>query len=317
MLDDLPEPLVERRVAVPGRSRPDHAGAAEQRRDAGHDQRVDVKQRQAGQHAFAGRQTGPLRDPAGAGKLVRVGMRGDFRRPGGPAGVHERGQIGSAGRADPGQGPGRLAVGQLVQVHGGHAGLAVQGWRDAGGAVGPQRDDRAHPGLAATSVSCCQSTGSASGPAAISTGEPVRPISPAIRSAPSAGLTGAAIPAACAARVAASSPEQFGPHSVTASVALDAQAGQAVGDPGDRAGQLGVGPGLAAGIVRRVRDPLGGDGVRPGAGGTRQQLIRRLRHGSGGRGHGVFPVTVQSWVPRSSSPSALAMLAVTRSPSRR
>ena len=69
----------------------------------------------------------------------------------------------------------------------------------------------------ATAVSRCQSPGSASGPAAISTGEPVRPISAAIRSAPSAGLTGAAIPAACAARVAASSPEQFGPHSVTAS----------------------------------------------------------------------------------------------------
>ncbi len=76
-----------------------------------------------------------------------MGMRGDFRRPGGPAGVHERGQIGSAGRADCGQGLGRLAVGQLVQVHGRYAGLTDQGWREAGGAVGPQRDDRAHPGL--------------------------------------------------------------------------------------------------------------------------------------------------------------------------
>ena len=107
-----------------------------------------MEQRQAGQHAIAGRHARPLRDPAGAGKLVRVRVRGDLRRAGGPAGVHERGQIGSAGRADPGQGPGRLAAGQLVQVQGRHAGLAVQGWRDAGGAIGPQREDRAHPGLA-------------------------------------------------------------------------------------------------------------------------------------------------------------------------
>src|SRR6185437_3515325 len=47
--------------------------------------------------------------------------------------------------------------------------------------------------------------------------DPVRRISSAIPSPLRAGLTGAAIPAACAARVAAKSWEVLGPQSVTAS----------------------------------------------------------------------------------------------------
>ena len=73
------------------------------------------------------------------------------------------------------------------------------------------------PACRATWTSRGQSCGSSSGPAAIRTRDPVRRISPAIRSADSAGLTGAAIPTACAARVAAYSVEVFTPQSVTAS----------------------------------------------------------------------------------------------------
>ena len=73
------------------------------------------------------------------------------------------------------------------------------------------------PAWWATSSSRCHSCGSSSGPAAIRTRDPVRRISSAIRSADSAGLTGAAIPAACAARVAAYSIEVLTLLSVTAS----------------------------------------------------------------------------------------------------
>ena len=73
------------------------------------------------------------------------------------------------------------------------------------------------PAWRATSSSRCHSCGSSSGPAATRTRDPVRRISSVIRSADSAGLTGAAIPAACAASVAAYSMEVLTPASVTAS----------------------------------------------------------------------------------------------------
>ena len=73
------------------------------------------------------------------------------------------------------------------------------------------------PAWRATSSSRCHSCGSSSGPAATRTRDPVRRISSAIRSPDSAGLTGAAIPTACAASVAAYSIEVLAPASVTAS----------------------------------------------------------------------------------------------------
>jgi hypothetical protein len=63
----------------------------------------------------------------------------------------------------------------------------------------------------------CQRASSSSGPAATTTRDPVRRIS-CVRCSPlSAGLTGAAMPTACAASVAAYSVEVLTPHSVTAS----------------------------------------------------------------------------------------------------
>ena len=74
------------------------------------------------------------------------------------------------------------------------------------------------PAWRATSSSRGHSCGSSSGPAAIRTRDPVRRISSAIRSPLTApGLTGAAIPTACAARVAAYSMEVLTLLSVTAS----------------------------------------------------------------------------------------------------
>ena len=73
------------------------------------------------------------------------------------------------------------------------------------------------PAWRATSSSRGHSCGSSSGPAATRTRDPVRRISSAIRSPDSAGLTGAAIPAACAASVAAYSMEVLTLASVTAS----------------------------------------------------------------------------------------------------
>ena len=73
------------------------------------------------------------------------------------------------------------------------------------------------PACRATSTSRGHSCGSSSGPAATSTRDPVRRISSAIRSLDIAGLTGAAIPAAWAASVAAYSMEVLTLDSVTAS----------------------------------------------------------------------------------------------------
>ena len=61
-----------------------HAGG-----DAGDDQGVDVEQRQPAQHSLAGSQPAAHRDAPGAGQLVGVGVRGDLRCTGGPAGVHD------------------------------------------------------------------------------------------------------------------------------------------------------------------------------------------------------------------------------------
>ena len=98
------------------------------------------------------------------------------------------------------------------------------------------------------------------------------------------------------------------------------QAGQRVGDLRHRARQLGVGPGQAAGVIGRVGDPLRGDAVRPGGGRVQQQLIGRGRprqYCYFSRDHGVFPIIVLCWVPRSSCPSGEAIVAVMTSPSRR
>jgi hypothetical protein len=46
--------------------------------------------------------------------------------------------------------------------------------------------------------------------------------------------------------------------------------GQCVGDLGDLAGELRVGPGEAPGVVGRVRDPLGRHTIRPGRSGVQQ-----------------------------------------------
>ena len=73
------------------------------------------------------------------------------------------------------------------------------------------------PAWQATSSSRCHSCGSSSGPAATRTRDPVRRTSSVIRSPDSAGLTGAAIPTACAASVAAYSIEVLTLLSVTAS----------------------------------------------------------------------------------------------------
>jgi hypothetical protein len=63
--------------------------------------------------------------------------------------------------------------------------------------------------------------------------------------------------------------------------------------------------------------PLGGDAVRPGSGG-KQQLVGGLRQRQDlGCGHGVFPITVVHWVPRSCCLSGAAMVAVMTSPLRR
>jgi len=76
-------------------------------------------------------------------------------------------------------------------------------------------------------------------------------------------------------------------------VPTDPEGGQCVRDPGDHAGELGVGPGEAAGVIARVGDPLGGDGAGPGAGGVEEQLVGRLgQRQDGGVGHDAFPTTV-------------------------
>ena len=93
VLDDRPEPGVQGLVAVAGRARPHHPGAAEHRGDAGDDQRVDVEQRQPAEHPLPGRQPAAHGDAPAAGELVGVGVRGDLRGAGGPAGVHERGEV--------------------------------------------------------------------------------------------------------------------------------------------------------------------------------------------------------------------------------
>ena len=73
------------------------------------------------------------------------------------------------------------------------------------------------PACRATSSSRCHSGKSSSGPAVTRTRDPVLRISSAIRSPDSAGLTGAAMPTACAASVAAYSIEVLTLLSVTAS----------------------------------------------------------------------------------------------------
>jgi len=86
MLDDLPEPGEQGRVAVARRSWPHHPGTAEHRGDAGDEQGVDMGQREPAQHSLAGSQPAALGDPLAAGELVSVGVRGDLRGARGAAG---------------------------------------------------------------------------------------------------------------------------------------------------------------------------------------------------------------------------------------
>ena len=197
VLDDRPEPGVQGRVAVAGRARPHHPGAAEHRGDAGDDQRVDVEQRQPAQHPLPGRQPAAHGDAAAAGELVGVGVRGDLRGAGGPAGVHERRQIVCRRRVRAGQVAGRLPGDHVVQVghdrpaavRGTAAGASparAGGCRGRRPAAAPGR--RSSPPARATSSSRCHSCGSSSGPAATRTRDPVRRISSAIRSARKRGV---------------------------------------------------------------------------------------------------------------------------------
>ena len=188
-----------------------------------------------------------------------------FRRAGGPAGVHERGQIASAGRADPGQVT-RMAGRRPALPGTGPAGRARRaGRRDAGGAIRPQRDDRAHPGLAGDRgqplpelgvrlrSGCDQHLrpGAPDQP-----GDPVRAERRADRGGDPGGLRG---------QGSGEQPGAVRPAQRDRVLALaHAEGGQAVGDPGDRAGQLGIRQARQRSMVRRVGDPLGRDSVRPG-----------------------------------------------------
>ncbi len=318
-----PEPGVEGLVAVAGRAGPHDPGAAEHRGDAGDDQGVDVEQRQAAEHRLPGRQAAALGDPPGAGQLVGVGVRGDLRGAGGPAGVHERGQIARLGQVRAGQVAGWLPGDHLVQVgHGQREAVRaavtgrVEDRRDAAGAVGPQRQDGGHPGLAGhleqprpqlrVQLRPGRDQDPGSGPAD-QLGDPLAGQCGVDRGGDPDGLRGQR------GRVQHGGAGAGQRHRVTAP---HPQGGQRVGDPRRRARQLGVGPVQAAGVIGRVRDPLGGDAVRPGAGGVEQQLVGRGRQRQDFfRGHGVFPMTVLCWVPRSSWPSGEVIVAVMTSPS--
>ena len=327
VLDDLPEPGVQGRVAVARRARPHHPGAAEHRRDAGDDQRVDVEQRQPAQHPLPGRQPAAHRRCRGR---RRAGWRGCARRSSGRRWSRRCARTrpdrpppgGSAGQA-----AGWLPGDHLVQVgHGQRAavrrtagrGVTVQGGRGAVRAVGPQRQDGGHPRLAGypeqplpqlrVQLRPGRDQDARSGPAD-QLGDPLRGQRGVDRGGDPGGLRGQGrrvqhrgVHAGQRDRVAAAHP----------------QSGQRVGDAGHRAGQLGVGPGQAAGEIGRVGDPLGGDAVGPGAGGVQQQLVGRLRlRQYFSCGHGSFPIMVLRCVPRSSRPSGEAIVAVMTSPSRR
>jgi len=323
VLDDRPEPGVQGLVAVAGRPGPHDPGAAEHRGDAGDDQGVDVEQRQPAQHRLPGRQAAALGDPPPAGELVGVGVRGDLRGAGGPPGVHERGQIARLGQVRAGQVAGWLPGDHLVQVgHGQRAAVRaavtgrVEGGRDAAGAVGPQGQDGGHPGLPGRpeqprpQLRVQLRTGRDQDPGsspADQLGDPLAGQCGVDRSGDPSGLRGQRSREQRGGAGAGQRHRVAAPHP---------QGGQRVGDPRHRARQLGVGPVQAAGVTGRVRDPLGGDAVRPGASGIKQQLVRRGRQRQDlFRGHGVFPMTALCWVPRSSRPSAEAIVAVMTSPS--
>ena len=329
VLDDCPEPGVQGLVAVARRAGPHHPGAAEHRGDAGHDQGVDVEQRQPAQHRLPGRQPAAQGDPLAAGELAGVGVRGDLGGAGGPPGVHERGQVVCLGQVRAGQVAVRLPGDHLVQVGhdrraavrgtvGGRVTGRVQGGRGAAGAVGSQRQDGGHPGLAGhleqplpqlrVQLRPGRDQDPGSGPAD-QLGDPLAGQRRVDRGGDPGGLRGQRGGVQHRGVDAAQRHRVLAPHP---------QRGQRVGDPRHRAGQLGVGPGQAAGVIGRVRDPLGGDAVGPGAGGVQQQLVGRFRQRQYfSRGHGSFPVIVLCWVPRSSRPSGEAIVAVMTSPSRR
>ena len=282
-----PEPGVQGLVAVAGRARPHHPGAAEHRGDAGDDQRVDVEQRQPAQHPLPGRQPAALGDAAGAGELVGVGVRGDLRGAGGPPGVHERGEI-VRRRAGPRRPGGRTAARRSPRPGRprparGRPGSAVGGASPAraGGAPcapsGRSARTAVMPAWRATSSSRCHSCGSSSGPAATRTRDPVRRISSAIRSPDERGVDRGGDPGGLRGQRGGVQHRGVDAGQRHRVAAPHPQGGQRVGDPGHRARQLGVGPGQAAGVIGRVRDPLGGDAVGPGAGGVQQQLVGRLR----------------------------------------
>ena len=321
VLDDLPEPGVQGLVAVARRAWPHHPGAAEHRGDAGDDQGVDVEQRQPAQHPLPGRQPAALRDALGAGELVGVGVRGDLRGAGGPPGVHERGEIACLRQVRAGQVAGRLPGDHLVQIR--HdQGTAVwinglaEGWRVASCAVRPKREDGGHARLPGhleqplpqlrVQLGPGRDQDPGSGPAD-QLGDPLAGQRGVGRRGDPDGLRGQGGGVQHRGVDAAERDRVLAAHS---------QGGQRVGDPRHHAGQLGVGPGQAASVIARVRDPLRGDAVRPGGGGVQQQLVGRFRPRQYfSCGHGVFPIMVLCWVPRSSCPSGEAIVAMMTSPS--
>ena len=273
-------------------------------------------------------------DPPGAGQLVGMGVRGDLRGAGGPPGVHERREIVCLRQVRAGQAAGRLPGDHVVQV-GDERPAAVRGVRGTVGrrvtgqaqggrvalcAVGSQREDGGHARLAGHLEQPLPQLRVQLGPgrdqdpgsgAADQLGDPLAGQRRVDRGGDPDGLRGQGGGVQHRGVDAGQRHRVLAPHS---------QGGQRVGDARHRAGQLGVGPGQAAGVLGRVRDPLGGDAVRPGAGGVQQQLVGRGRprqYCYFSRDHGVFPITVLRCVPRSSCPSGEAIVAVMTSPSRR
>ena len=275
-----------------------------------------MEQRQPAEHRLARRQSSGRRDSEAAGQLVGVGLGGDLGGAGGPSGVDERGEIVRRRRPRADQAVGRLAGDRVVEVGHVHARNGGQRRRGAGGRVGPQRQHRLHPGVGADGQQALPQRLVQLGPgrdqdpgsgAADQLRDVLRAEHGVDGCGDADGLRGQR------RRVQRRGVDPAQRHRVGAP---HSKGGQRVGDLGDPAGQVGVGPGEAVGVRRRVGDPLGGDGVGPGVCGVAQQLVRRRRHGQDvGGAHDAFPMTRVRWVPRSSARSAVAMVAVMRSPS--
>jgi hypothetical protein len=319
MLDDLPEPGVQRRVAVAGRARPYHPGAAEHGRDAGDQQGVDVEQRQPAQHRLTGSEAAALGDALAAGQLAAVGVRGDLRGAGRPPGVHESGQVRCLRQPCAGQVAGRQPGHHLVQVGCGEVGSpAGQDRPGAVRAMGPQRQHGGHARLAGHREHAVPQRLVQFGPGGDDDAGPGPADQPGQLLAAQAGIDRGGDPGRLRGQRGRVEHRGVRPAERDRVLAPDPEGDQSVGDLGHRARQVGIGPGHAARVVARVRDPLRGDAVGPGAGGIQQQLVGRVRQRQDPCGaHGVFPTTVLRCVPRSSRPSGEAIVAVITAPSRR